>query len=140
MWIVYAFFSAITAALVTIFAKAGLKNVDVILATTIRAVIMVAVLLLITATLGKFNGFSFKFLDGKDWWLIIAAGIFGALSWLFYFMALKYGLASHVAAIDKLSLVFIIIFSLLFLKESFHWSAILGGLLMVVGAILISIK
>jgi len=140
MWIIYAFFSAITAALVTIFAKAGLKNIDVILATTIRAVIMVAFLLLTTATLGKFNEFSFKSLTGKDWWLIIAAGTFGALSWLFYFVALKYGLPSHVAAIDKLSLVFIIILGILFLQETFHWLVILGGILMVIGAILISIK
>ncbi len=140
MWIIYAFFSAITAAFVTIFAKAGLKNLDVVLATTIRAIIMVAVLLLTTLALGKFNGFSFKSLTGKDWWPIIAAGFFGALSWLFYFLALKYGLASHVAAIDKLSLVFIIILSIFFLQESFHWSAMAGGLLMVVGAILISIK
>jgi len=126
--------------LVTVFSKAGLKNIDTVLATTIRGIIMVAFLLLASAMLGKFNGFSLKSLDSKGWWLIILAGIAGALSWLFYFLALKYGLATHVAAIDKLSLVFIIIFSLLFLKEAFHWSTIAGAILMILGAILISIK
>ena len=46
MWILYAFLSAITAALVAIFAKLGLQNIDSTLATTIRSIIMAGFLVL----------------------------------------------------------------------------------------------
>ena len=46
MWLLYAFLSAITAALVAIFAKLGLQNIDSTLATTIRAIIMAGFLVL----------------------------------------------------------------------------------------------
>ena len=38
---------------------------------------------------------------------IILAGITGALSWLFYFLALKNGVTTAVVAIDRMSLVFV---------------------------------
>ena len=53
MWIVFALISAVSAALVTLFAKIGLKNVDPILATTIRTVIMTALLICTTFILKK---------------------------------------------------------------------------------------
>ncbi len=140
MWIIYAFFSAITAALVAIFGKLGLKNVDSTLATTIRSVIMALFLISISLALKKFQGFSLGSLSSKDWILIVLAGIAGALSWLFYFFALKIGPASQVAVIDRLSLVFVILLAALFLGESLTLKVILGMFLMVLGAILITLK
>lgn len=140
MWLLYAFLSAIFAALVAIFAKLGLKNIDTTLATTIRAVIMSAFLLVISFFLKKFENFSFGVLASRDWFLIVFAGIAGALSWLFYFFALKYGFASKVAAVDRLSLVFIVLLAALFLGEAFGWKTIFGASLIVIGAILITIK
>src|SRR3990167_9191568 len=109
MWLFFAFLSAITAALVAIFAKLGLKGVDSTLATTIRSLIMAGFLILISLFLKKFQGFSFSSFSSRDWFLIILAGVSGALSWLFYFAALKYGLASRVAAIDRLSIIFVVL-------------------------------
>ena len=109
MWLVYAFLSSITAALVAILAKIGLKNIDSTLATTIRSIIMAVFLVLVALSLKKFQGFSINSFSNRDWILIILAGIAGALSWLFYFLALKTGLATKVATIDRLSLVFVII-------------------------------
>ncbi|KKU16235.1 MAG: hypothetical protein UX26_C0030G0004 [Parcubacteria group bacterium GW2011_GWC1_45_9] len=63
---------------------------------------------------GKLNNFSFGMLAGKDGVLILLSGLAGAISWLFYFLALKTGLASKVSAVDRLSLVFVIILSVLF--------------------------
>jgi len=140
MWLIYAFLSSITAALVAIFAKLGLKGIDSTLATTIRSIIMAVFLLLVSFFLKKFQGFSLSSLGSKDWVLIVLAGIAGALSWLFYFLALKTGLASKVVAIDRLSLVFVIIFAAVFLGEKFGWKAVLGALLMVAGAIIITLK
>lgn len=119
MWILYAFLAALTAALVAIFAKLGLQNVDPTLATTLRSMIMAAFLVLLSILLGKFNSFSISTsLSGKEWALITLAGIAGALSWLFYFFALKHGSASAVVAIERLSLVFVIILAALFLQKA----------------------
>ncbi|MEX0917479.1 MAG: EamA family transporter [Candidatus Paceibacterota bacterium] len=140
MWIFYAFLSALFAALVAIFAKLGLKELDTTLATTIRAIVMVFLLISVSLALGKFDGFHFSSLAGREWLLIILAGIAGALSWLFYFFALKHGLASGVVAIDRLSIVFVVILAALFLGESFGLKVALGAVLMAGGAVLISLR
>lgn len=140
MWLVYAFLSSITAALVAIFGKLGLKNIDSTLATTVRSIIMAAFLVVVSFLLKKFNGFSLGSFTSKDWILIALAGIAGALSWLFYFFALKYGLATKVVVIDRLSLVFVIILAAIFLGESLGWKSVTGAILMVLGAVIITLK
>lgn len=140
MWLLYAFLSAVTAALVAIFGKLGLKNVGATLGTTIRSLIMAAFLVLVSLFLRKFDGFSLPSLSGKDWLWIVLAGIAGALSWLFYFIALKSGMVAKVVAIDRLSIVLAVALAALVLGESFGWKTALGSLLMVGGAILISLK
>ncbi|MEK7593114.1 MAG: EamA family transporter [Patescibacteria group bacterium] len=144
MYLLYAFLSAITAALVAIFAKLGLKGIDPTLATTVRSLIMAGFLVLASLFLKKFQAHqiaaSFNSFSSRDWLLIFLAGISGALSWLFYFFALKYGLASKVVAIDRLSIVFVVILAALFLGEALGWKTVLGAVLMVAGAILITLK
>ena len=140
MWLVFAFLSSITAALVAIFGKLGLRNIDSTLATTVRSIIMAGFLVAVSLLLRKFDGFSLQSFSSRDWLFIILAGIAGALSWLFYFFALKAGLASKVVVIDRLSLIFVIVLAALFLGETLGWKSALGGLLMVGGAILISLQ
>jgi transporter family protein len=140
MWLLYAFLSSIFAAGVAIVGKIGLKNIDSTLATTIRSITMAVFLIILSLISDKFNGFSINSLSNNDWLFIILAGILGALSWLFYFFALKDGPVNGVVAIDRLSIVFVFVFSLLFLKEHFTIKGLIGVILMVFGAILISIK
>lgn len=139
MWLVVALLSAFFAALVAIFGKIGLKNLDSTLATTIRSVVMALFLIVTSLSLGKFNGFSFQSLSGKDWFWIIMAGTAGALSWLFYFWALKLTTATKVVVIDRLSLVFVIILAGVFLSEAIGWKTVLGAVLMIAGAIIVSL-
>jgi transporter family protein len=138
MWLIFSLLSAVSAALVAILGKLGLKNVDSTLATTIRSVIMALFLLIVSVLLKRWKDFSFSSFSSKDWLLIVLAGVAGAVSWLFYFAALKLGLASKVAAVDRLSLVFVVIFSALFLGEDFHIKTLLGALLMFGGVLLIT--
>jgi transporter family protein len=140
MWLIYAFLSSITAALVAIFGKLGLKGIDSTLATTIRSIIMAVFLVVVSFFLKKFQGFSLSSFTSKDWLLIVLAGIAGALSWLFYFFALKTGLATKVVVIDRLSLVFVIILAAIFLGEKLGWKSVIGALLMIAGAIIITLK
>ncbi len=140
MWIIYAFLSSIFAAGVAIVGKLGLKNLDSTLATTVRSLIMAAFLVLVSVFMKKFHGFTLHSLSNRDWLLIALAGIFGALSWLFYFFALKHGQATPVVAIDRMSMVFVFILAIIFLHEGFTYRALAGVILMVGGAILISIR
>lgn len=140
MWIAYAFLSAFTAALVAIFAKLGLQNIDSTLATTVRSVIMALFLLSVALLLRKFDGFSLSSFSGREWWLIVLSGIAGALSWLFYFFALKTGTASQVVAIDKLSIVFVVVLAAIFLAEAFTWRVAVGATLMTMGAIFLTLN
>jgi len=140
MWLFYAFLSAIFAAAVAIVGKLGLKNIDSTLATTIRSIVMAVFLIAVSLSMRKFDGFNFNSIPAKDLWLIIFAGIFGALSWLFYFFALKHGQAVPVVAIDRLSIVFVLVLAALFLGEAFTLKSLAGTILIAAGAILISIK
>ena len=140
MWLLFAFLSAIAAAGVAIFAKLGLQTIDSTLATTVRSVIMAGFLVIVSFLLKKFDGFSLPSFSSREWILIALAGIAGALSWLFYFFALKQGFASKVAAIDRLSLVFVVVPAGVFLGETLGWKSALGALLMVAGALLITLK
>ncbi len=136
-WLFYSLLSAIFAAAVAVLAKIGLKDVDSTLATTIRAGIMFLSLLIIALLTGKFKDFD-QFTN-KAWFFIFLSGLAGAMSWLFYFVALKIGSAPKVAAIDRLSLVFVFLFSLAFLGEQFSLKTFIGILLIAIGAIIISI-
>lgn len=137
-WIFYALLSAASASLVAIFGKIGVKNIDSTLATSVRAVIMAAFLVIVSLVLGKAK--LLHTIDAKALTFIVLAGIAGALSWLFYFFALKNGPASGVAALDRLSVVFVLILALLFLGEHLTWKSALGAVFVTTGAILMSIK
>ena len=137
MWALYALLAAITAALMTIIGKIGLKNIDPTLATGIRSLFMFVFMAMVVFFTGKLKGIGG--IDRNALITIIASAVFGALSWLFYFLALRDGTASRVAAIDRTSIVFIILMSALFLAEKLTWKIAAGGLFVAIGAILIAI-
>ncbi len=137
-WIIFAILSAISAALVAVFGKIGIKNVDSTLATTVRGIVMAVFLVIVSLALGKAK--LLGTIENKALLFIVLSGIAGAMSWLFYFFALKFGPASAVAALDRLSVVFVLLLAILFLGESLTWKSGLGAALVTTGAILMSIK
>ena len=108
-WLFYALLSAVSAAFVSIFGKMGLAGLDSNAATAVRAVIMAAFLVGVVAVEGHGAGVAAVLADRRALLWIALSGIAGALSWLFYFLALKYGKVSEVAPIDKLSVVFAVL-------------------------------
>ncbi len=132
-WIIFALLSAIFAAMVAIFGKIGIQKIDSSTATMIRAGVMFLFLVIILLVMNKMN---FSNIDSKAIMWIVFAGISGALSWLFYFMALKMGNASGVASIDRLSVVFVLVFAILFLGEKLTLYKGIGAALITAGAIL----
>jgi len=137
LWLLYALLSAVFAALVAIFGKIGLGKIDTTLATTVRAAVMFLLLLAAALAMGKMSGIGS--IRGRAALYIILSGMAGAASWLCYFLALKLGRASHVAAVDRFSVVLVIIMAALFLGEKAAWKDWVGVGLLTVGAILIAL-
>jgi transporter family protein len=137
-WLVFALLSAITAALVAIFGKIGLEGVDSITATGIRAGIMFAAILLLMGFTGRIQ--QIASVNQHALFYIFLGGLAGAASWIFYFLALKYGQATQVASIDRLSVVFVLVFAALFLAEKITLPKMAGVALITAGAIIIAIS
>lgn len=70
---------------------------------------------------------------------IVLSGVAGAMSWLFYFMALKNGSVAQVAPIDKLSVVFAVILAVILLGEKISLLAGVGVALISAGALLVAL-
>jgi membrane protein len=116
-WLVYALLSALCAAFVSIFAKVGLAGVDSTAATTVRAVIMALFLVGVVVVEGHTADLPQVLADRKALAFVALSGISSALSWLFYFRALKDAAITLVAPIDKLSVVFAVLIAVVILGE-----------------------
>ncbi|MGJ7065064.1 EamA family transporter [Morganella morganii] len=138
-WLVYALLSAISAAMVAVFGKMGLQHLDANTATAIRAVIMALFLVGVVVVQEKLNLISEIIENRKALFFIALSGIAGALSWLFYFMAIKNGQVSQVAPIDKLSVVFAVIFAVILFGEKISLIAAGGVALITLGALMVAL-
>jgi transporter family protein len=137
IWILLGLGSAFSAALVAIFGKLGLEKVDTTLATTARAAVMFLLLLIFVAATGRLTALGS--ISGRALLFIVLAGVAGAASWLFYFWGLKLGPANGLVAMDRLSIVMVVILAAIFLGEKLTWTVAAGAALMVGGAILIAL-
>lgn len=130
-WVFYALLSAVFAALTSILAKLGIRNVDSYLATAIRTVIVVVMAWgIVFITGSKAN---IKDIDVKSWIFLISSGIATGLSWLFYFKAIQLGDVSKVAPVDKFSVVISMALAFLILGEAITLKTIIGGILITAG-------
>lgn len=136
-WLWWALLSALFAALTAISAKLGVAGIDSNFATAVRTTVVVAFTWLI-AYVARQPG-AFHVPSRKTWLFLVLSGLATGLSWLCYFRALQLGPASRVAPIDKLSVALVILFGALFLGERLTWGKLLGGGLIVAGAIVIAL-
>lgn len=139
-WLIYALLSALAAAAVAIFGKLGLQHLDANTATAIRAVIMAIFLVGVVVVQGKLQLVQTIIQDKKAIFMIALSGIAGALSWLFYFMAIKVGKVSQVAPIDKLSVVFAVILAAIIFGEKISMWGGIGVTLIAIGAVLVALN
>jgi len=139
-WLFYALLSAIFAALVAIFGKVGLQGLDSTTATAVRAVVMAFFLIGVVIVLGKGNFVGEIAGNSNAMKFIILSGVAGALSWLFYFLALQKGTASQVVPIDRSSVVFALILAAVFLGEKITFQSAAGAAFIVIGAILVALS
>ena len=137
-WPFWALLSAAFAALTAIFAKIGVENINSDFATFIRTVVILAVILAILTLGGEWQPFGS--VSGKTYMFLILSGLATGASWLCYFRALKIGQAAQVAPIDKLSVVLVAIFGVVFLGERMSAFSWLGIALIAGGAVLIALE
>ena len=133
MWAVFAFLSAVFAALTSILAKVGIEGVNSNLATAVRTVVVLAMawgMVFITNTQDGIMDIS-----KKSWIFLILSGLATGASWLCYYKALQIGEASKVVPIDKLSVVITLILAVIFLHENMNAKSILGSLLITTGTL-----
>ena len=137
-WFAWALFSAAFAAMTAIFAKIGLEGVDSDYATLIRTFVIAVVLMLIVGLAGKWR--SPLTLPPKALTFLVLSGLATGASWFCYFRALKAGDASRVAPVDKLSVILVAIFAVVFLGERPIPREWLGIGLVGAGVLLLSLK
>ncbi|HEY8346271.1 MAG TPA: EamA family transporter [Symbiobacteriaceae bacterium] len=131
MWKLYAFLSAVFAALTAILAKIGIKGVDSNLATAIRTVVIILLAWGIVFMTGAHHGI--RNLNRVNWIFLILSGLATGLSWLFYYKAISLGDVSKVTLIDKSSIVMTLLLSFLILREAFTAKTLLAAALIVAG-------
>jgi transporter family protein len=132
-WIFWALLSALFAAATAVLAKIGVAHVDSNLATAIRTTVVLVFAWAIAIGLGKHG--EIRQVDGRAWLFLTLSGLATGLSWLCYFRALQLGPASRVAPLDKLSVVLVMVFAVLFLGEKLSPAALVGGGLIAAGAV-----
>ncbi len=137
-WQFWAFLSAVFAALTAIFAKVGVEDINPDLATFIRTIVVLISLAFVLYATGQFS--RPRPVSARSWLFLILSGLGTGASWLCYFRALKLGPATLVAPIDKLSVVLVALFGVVFLAERPSATGWLGIVLIATGAVLIAIK
>lgn len=135
-WIVWALLSAAFAALTAIFAKVGVEDINSDLATFIRTVVILIVLVGILLMRGLFQPLAS--ISGRTYLFLTLSGMATGASWICYFRALQLGDAARVAPVDKLSVVLVAIFGVAFLGEQLALHNWLGVILIAVGVVLIA--
>ena len=133
MWLLFAIFSAVFAALTSILAKVGIEGVDSTLATAIRTVVVVIISWGMVFLTHAQTGLSS--IGRKSWVFLILSGLATGASWLCYYKALQLGDASKVVPIDKLSVVITLVLAFVFLHEDFTVKSLIGCVLIGLGTL-----
>ena len=151
-WIAWAILSAVFAAATALLAKVGVAHVDSNLAMALRTTVVVVFAWAIVFALAKpeiggsgaggsgVGAFAeIRALDRRTCLFLALSGLATGLSWLCYFRALQLGPASRVAPLDKLSVPLVIVLAWLLLGEKLTAPALVGGLLIPAGAVVIAL-
>ncbi|MBN8836551.1 MAG: EamA family transporter [Sphingobacteriia bacterium] len=134
-WVIYAILSMVFAGITSVLAKYGLQNVHPDLGLGIRTATIFFIITALNIVGAKYK--QIHLLNGKQTFLLIASGITTTLSWLFYYRAMKDGLVSYVAAIDKASIVITLVLSFILLKEPVTPKIMAGAGLIFIGMLIL---
>lgn len=135
-WQLFALGSAFFAALTAIFGKVGVEEINSNFAVFLRTIVVVVMTAGIVYFRNEFQPLGQVSRQGLLMLFFSAAAT--GLSWLCYYQALKMAPASSVAPVDKLSVALVIVLAAVFLGEALTLKTVIGGGLVVVGAIVLA--
>ena len=135
-WIIYAFVSMFFAGFTSVVAKQGLVGISAELGLTLRTVFVFFFVLLFGMTVISKSEISLLRKENFIW--LGLSGVTTALSWIFYYKALKLGDVATVALIDKGSVIVAVFLAWLILKEVITLRIIFGAGLMLLGLFVIT--
>lgn len=134
MWLLLAVGSALSAGLVSVTVKAGMKDVDFNLGTFLRTLVVLVFTFIMVLIVGSLE--TIKDIKPLEWIFIIASGLCTGLSWLSYFKALQIGDVNKVVPVDKMSTVLTMVLAIVILGDPFWWLTFVSMAIMVVGTML----
>ena len=137
-WITYAFISMFFAGFTSVIAKMGLAGISGELGLTIRTLFVCGFVLAFAAWAVPARELSA--VGARNLWWLGLSGVTTALSWIFYYKALKVGNVATVALIDKGSVVVAMLSAWLLLREVITVRMLAGAALIVAGLIVIARK
>jgi transporter family protein len=138
LWFHWAVLSAIFASFTAIFAKIGLEGVDSDFATMIRTFIILFSIVWFVYYTGKWS--DPLALRPRTWIFLTLSGLATGASWVCYFRALQLGDAAKVAPVDKLSVLLVAVFAVLFLGERPPLKDWLGICLVAAGVVVLGFR
>jgi len=137
-WILYALISMLFAGFTSVIAKLGLSGISAELGLTIRTCFVFLFVVAFAGLVVPINQVT-GLTRGNYLWLGLS-GVTTAVSWVFYYKAIKEGEVSTVALIDKGSMVVAVLLAFFILKEQITARTLAGASLMIVGLIVIARK
>ncbi|ASG20705.1 EamA family transporter [Nitrospirillum viridazoti] len=135
-WQFWAVLSALFAALTAILAKVGVEGVNSDFATLVRTAVILLVIAALLPITGQWQPPGS--VSARSYLFLGLSGLATGGSWLCYFRALKLGEAARVAPIDKMSVVLVALFGVLFLGERLSLPNWLGVAFIALGAVLVA--
>ena len=133
-WLLFAFGSALFAALTAILGKIGISGVESNLGTAIRTFVVLIMSWVMVLVTGKKD--KVKEVPKNELIFICLSGIATGASWLCYYRALQDGLASVVVPVDKLSILVTILFSYIVFHEKLSIKSAIGLVGIVAGTLI----
>ena len=137
-WIMWALLSAVFAALTAVLAKIGLEGIDSDLATLVRTAVILVLLSIFVVTTGKWQ--NPLAIPHRTLLFLALSGAATGVSWVCYFRALQIGEASNEAPVDKLSVLLVAVFAVLFLHERPSVREWTGILMVGAGVLVLALK
>lgn len=134
-WTIYAIISMIFAGLTSVLAKYGLQNISADFGLGIRTTVIFVIIAAINLIGAKYK--EFANLTTLQIALLVASGVTTTISWVFYYRAMKDGLVSYVAAIDKASILVTVLLSFFLLNEPITPKILAGAGLIFPGMIIL---
>ncbi len=134
-WFLYAVLSAVFAALTAILGKIGIEGVESNLGAAIRTVVVTVMAWLIVFS--RKSAIHIASIDTRGWRHLIASGIATGASWLCFYRALQSGPVSIVVPVDKLSILFSVLFGMVVLHEKISRISAIGLACIAIGTLLL---